>query len=350
MESTEKDTYHYTPLPEPIPITEQKWPEGTVPLVHTRTMTYMQEEYIRDCIEGILMQKTTFPVQVLIHDDASTDKTPDIIREYEEKYPHLIRAYYQTENSHSKSIEEKRGLRKPFDEMCTGKYEALCEGDDYWIYSLKLQEQVEFLERKHDYVLSHTNCDKKYEQKNYYLKNVDPDYSQLDLSTPEKRLNIIIREKLKIRTASVVYRSGLKKKLERTLFKMGDTPRWIQLSQLGKFRYINKSTVVYRISEGTMSRPGTHRNKYEFQLSGAVMRIYFCKKYNYEVPDSLMEKYRRYLDRYILFGGDDRDYIRYLGNVDQKTYSRKMNRSFWLNFFEFSLDNPRQSLALLKKR
>jgi len=64
----EKEKYNFIPLKEPVTITEQKWPEGTVPLVHTRTMTYMHEKFIRDCIEGILMQKTTFPVQVLIHD------------------------------------------------------------------------------------------------------------------------------------------------------------------------------------------------------------------------------------------------------------------------------------------
>jgi glycosyltransferase involved in cell wall biosynthesis len=157
------DRYNYTPLPEPVPITKQEWPEGTLPLVHTRTMTFMHENYIRDCIEGILMQKTTFPVQVLIHDDASTDKTAEIVREYELKYPKLIKAYFQKENTYSKSEKaEKRQLRKIFASWRIGKYEALCEGDDYWTDPLKLQKQVEFMERNEEYAMCyHYNQQRK---------------------------------------------------------------------------------------------------------------------------------------------------------------------------------------------
>jgi glycosyltransferase involved in cell wall biosynthesis len=139
----EKGKYEYTPLPEPIPISEQVWPADTLPLVHTRTMTYMHENYIRDCIEGILIQKTTFPVQVLIHDDASTDKTAKIVREYELKYPKLIKAYYQKENSYSQPDKFKR--RAEFVKWRIGKYEAICEGDDYWTDPLKLQKQVKLI-------------------------------------------------------------------------------------------------------------------------------------------------------------------------------------------------------------
>ncbi|MDZ7821454.1 MAG: glycosyltransferase [Candidatus Marinimicrobia bacterium] len=113
-------------------------------------MTYNHEKFIRDAIEGFLMQKTSFPVEILIHDDASTDSTADIIREYERKYPHLIKPVYQLENQYSK----KRGLiTKIQNERTQGKYVAKCEGDDYWTDPGKLQKQVDFLESHPDHVL-----------------------------------------------------------------------------------------------------------------------------------------------------------------------------------------------------
>jgi len=140
--------YAYTPLKEPTLITEQVWPDGTMPLVHSRTMTYNHENYIRECIEGILMQKTTFPVQVLIHDDASTDKTAEIVREYELKYPRLIKVFYQIENSYQqKDKTHTFEMRETFNSWRIGKYEALCEGDDFWTDPLKLQKQMDIFEK-----------------------------------------------------------------------------------------------------------------------------------------------------------------------------------------------------------
>lgn len=113
------------------------------PLVSICCITYNHQNYIRDAIEGFLMQKTDFPFEIIIHDDASTDATADIIREYEEEYPDIIKPIYQTENQYSKG---KRATLFTF-RAARGKFLALCEGDDYWIDPLKLQKQIIEMEK-----------------------------------------------------------------------------------------------------------------------------------------------------------------------------------------------------------
>ena len=111
---------------------------------------YNHEPYIRKCLDGFIMQKTNFEFEVLIHDDASTDNTTNIIKEYEEKYPDIIKPIYQTENQYSKGVSISRKFLNP---LVKGKYIALCEGDDYWTDELKLQKQVDFLENNPEYTI-----------------------------------------------------------------------------------------------------------------------------------------------------------------------------------------------------
>ncbi len=108
---------------------------------------YNHEKYIRQCLDGFVSQKTDFAFEVLINDDASTDNTAKIIREYEEKYPEIIKPVYQTENQHSQKIKITSDILFP---RAKGKFIALCEGDDYWIDDYKLQKQVDALETHPD--------------------------------------------------------------------------------------------------------------------------------------------------------------------------------------------------------
>ena len=128
---------------------------NTVPLVSICCAAYNHEPYIRQCLDGFMMQKTTFAFEVLIHDDASTDKTAEIIREYEKKYPDIIKPIYQTENQYRKGGKISVRFNIP---RAKGKYIAFCEGDDYWIDPLKLQKQVDFLEGHPDCSLCFHRC------------------------------------------------------------------------------------------------------------------------------------------------------------------------------------------------
>jgi len=119
------------------------------PLVSIVCITFNQEQYIAQCIDGFMMQKTDFPYEVLINDDASTDKTADIVRLYEKKYPDIIKPVYQTKNQYSLGINPGLILFP----LARGKYIAVCEGDDYWTDPYKLQKQVDFLEKNEEYAL-----------------------------------------------------------------------------------------------------------------------------------------------------------------------------------------------------
>lgn len=122
-------------------ITENQF---NIPLmVSIECTVYNHAPYIRKCLDGFVMQKTNFRFEAIVHDDASTDGSTDIILEYAAKYPDIIKPVIEKENQFSKSL---IGFRKIITSHLTGKYIAICEGDDYWTDPLKLQKQVDYLE------------------------------------------------------------------------------------------------------------------------------------------------------------------------------------------------------------
>lgn len=123
---------------------------NNIPAVTICCIAFKHENYIRECLDGFIMQKTDFPFEVIVHDDASPDKTADIIREYEEKYPDIIKPIYQTENQYSRGVNPLWSHVLP---QARGKYLAICEGDDFWCDPNKLQMQYDFMEANPDYSL-----------------------------------------------------------------------------------------------------------------------------------------------------------------------------------------------------
>lgn len=120
-------------------------------VVSIMVITYNHEQFISDAIEGFLIQKCNFPVEIIIGDDCSTDSTQKIIKEYYSKFPTTIKPILNSTNLGP--LKNAINVLK----HCTGKYVALCEGDDFWIDPLKLQKQVDFLEQNPEYVLSFHN-------------------------------------------------------------------------------------------------------------------------------------------------------------------------------------------------
>lgn len=214
------------------------------PIVVTiRCVTYNHEPYLRQCLDGFVMQKTNFAFEAIVHDDASTDGTAAIVKEYAEKYPDIIKPIFETENQYSKRDGSIRRIMNDATSKTT-KYIALCEGDDYWTDPLKLQRQFDFMEANPEYSLcfhpAYVKFEDNIQEENLYRKWEDKDYSCLE-----------ILEQWTIPTASVFYRrDALKDEYHKISsnpdFLFGDIVLFTYLGQQGKIKCINTYMSVYR--------------------------------------------------------------------------------------------------------
>lgn len=224
-----------------------------LPLVTVRCLVYNHEPYLRQCLEGFVMQKTNFPFEVIVHDDASTDGSVAIIKEYAEKYPDIIKPIYETENQYSK---HDGSLRKIIDAHIRGKYIAVCEGDDYWTDPLKLQKQVDFMESHPEYSLCFhaTNCIYGHDENTCHTICYDKCEFELD--------DLILGGGGMMATNSMLYKRDLVKSVPLWVQKapVGDLPLMLLLGSYGKVHYIDEIMSVYRLGVGVWSS-GVERDK-----------------------------------------------------------------------------------------
>lgn len=210
-------------------------------MVTISCITYNHEKYIEQALDGFVMQKTNFKYEVIVHDDASTDGTADIIRRYAENYPDIIRPILQTENQYSKGLSIGRTFVYP---NARGKYLALCEGDDYWTDENKLQMQVDFLEEHPEYSMCCHNS-YRYSVDTGKFKLESPIKKQGDVSA---RDIILEPSKTWIATSSIMYRTELAFNRPElfSLAPVGDFPMKLYCFSKGKVYYFDKAMSVYR--------------------------------------------------------------------------------------------------------
>ena len=213
--------------------------------VSCHIITYNQKDFISQCIEGVLMQKTNFSFEIIIGDDNSTDGTREILIEYQKKFPEIIKLNLRTERG--KGIPGKDNFISTL-EMCTGEYVSLCDGDDYWTDSQKLQKQVSFLEANLDYVLSFHPIKILKLDGNIvedFLTNVPENYETIE---------DLARFGNYIHTPSVVFRNVIQAlPFEFQLSPIGDYFMYMILAEHGKIKCIEEEMAVYRHGVGILS-------------------------------------------------------------------------------------------------
>lgn len=237
------------------------------PVVSICCITYNHEKYIRDAIESFLMQKTTFSFEIIIHDDASTDKTTEVIKEFANKYPNLIVPILQEENQWSKGIKISNTFVWP---LAKGKYIALCEGDDYWTDPHKLQKQVDFMEEYNECSMCFHRA-KIIGTKHSKFEDYSRDFSPIEIF-PEKEL--FYEGGSSAPTATIIFRRDI---LQKATDFPGNVPvgdMWLKviMSYYGRIGYIKDVMAARRLGHaGSWNVRTRKNNKAEIKyLSGMI--------------------------------------------------------------------------------
>jgi glycosyltransferase involved in cell wall biosynthesis len=303
-------------LEKPVRITEQVWPEGAVPLVSVCCITYNHVNFIRDAIEGFLMQETTFPVEVIIRDDASSDGTAEIVRAYQSKFPQLIRTILHSENQYSQG-------KNAFSEIyaiARGEFIALCEGDDYWTAKEKLQKQFEDLQADETLSACCANGTKIFHlsQSSVPSEKIFPKTKSFYIKTDDLLIkNYVV-------TASLFFRlhhlDAMPHKFK--CFAMGDWPLAIWLSLKGNILFDESTLVVYRIhSSSTWSSKSPDYQYSQILIMLSSVSEFMPSRYELSSILGIADIYFRFLKK-AFFQGDVKNLQIAQGAIQQCRWSQ----------------------------
>jgi glycosyltransferase involved in cell wall biosynthesis len=249
--------------------------EDKLPMVSICCIAYNQQGYIKQALEGFLMQRTNFNFEVIIHDDASTDGTTEIIKDYAEKFPNIVKPIFQKQNKYS-----TEGLNFQYKYVfpyANGKYIAFCEGDDFWIDPLKLQKQVDFLENNKDYGLVHTRAVQFSQENNRFEKLIgieSNDFESLITENSISNLTVCLRNDLFRKYMEEV------KPYQKKSWSTCDFPIWLWLILRTKFKFLNDITGVYRMIGTSISHHKDDAKRLKFYEGLIEILDYFLAEYN----------------------------------------------------------------------
>lgn len=255
------------------------------PLVSICCTAFNHEKFIRDAIEGLLMQQTNFNFEIIVHDDASTDGTAEIIREYEKKFPKLFVTIFQNENQYSKGIKPWKNFVFP---KAKGKYIAICEGDDYWSDPLKLQKQVDFLDSNTEYSL----CFHKVKILNSKGILTEDFVTKIPLNYEFQ--DTFARLGNYIHTPSIVFRNTITKFPKEFISSpLADFFLIMLITEHGKIHMVDEFMAVYRLGSGIWSSQSIFKSNLNTAYTFAILSNYY--KDNHYLSNIFIDRIRQFV-------------------------------------------------------
>jgi len=276
--------------------------DTSLPLVSVAIVTFNHAAYIKKCIDSILSQQTNFLFDILIHDDASTDGTEEIVREYEVNFPDVIKPIYETENQWIKGRKGSIVFNYP---RAQGKYIAFCEGDDYWTDPLKLQKQVKVMEEHHQISLCVHKVNRISATTCYDLEPIQPAECSRYFSIED----VIRGGGGLFGSNSILFRTSCLENYPKFLLEVPieDYPLVIFMALKGDVFYINSAMSVYRKNvpgSWTMSNSNDPKKVILLRLKLIEMLNKLDEHTNFVFTKSIQEKILDYNFR-ILFHKKD---------------------------------------------
>ena len=264
------DEIPYQEISDPVVLSKN-------PVVSVHMITYNHELYIAQAIEGVLMQETNFPIELVIGEDCSTDRTHEIVLEYQRKHPDIIKGIFRKKN-----VGSMPNFIDTF-KHCKGKYIAICEGDDYWHHPQKLQEQVDYLEAHPECGLVHSDGVR------YIVENCKkiPYHSKKEkLLNNENVVKSMIEWDYYVITCSAVVRKDLIEEIYKTCqfefsekFLSGDFQLWLEIAYRSKVKYIDESFVTYNVLPESAIHTKDIEKKIRLLKYWLEIHIHYVNKY-----------------------------------------------------------------------
>ena len=234
-------------------------------------LVYNHKPYLRQCLEGFVMQESEFKFEAIVHDDCSTDDSTAIIQQYASKYPNIIKPMFEEENQYHKI--GFSGIYKLIQPHIQGKYVAFCEGDDYWTDPLKLKLEVNYLD-------SHPNVGLIYTQANQFEEETgERSLSWAKQTNFEKLLtglNTIVTLTTCIR--SELFFKYLQEINPPKTWLMADYPLWLYIAYKTEVFFMDRTTGEYRILKNSASHSTDINKQVKFIESALSIRLYLDKR------------------------------------------------------------------------